>query len=69
MVEIHRSRLYYARACALLVLPGFRKLTGHPVMVIVLDQAKLLLEPRGGGGCGDIPDSDRLIAHALKAHH
>eukprot|EP00873_Tetraselmis_striata_P035306 jgi/Tetstr1/455570/TSEL_042389.t1 len=36
MVEIHRSRLYYARARAMIVLPGFRQLSREPRRVWTL---------------------------------
>eukprot|EP00873_Tetraselmis_striata_P020365 jgi/Tetstr1/440629/TSEL_028939.t1 len=62
MVEIHRSRLYYARARAMIVLPGFRQLSRSPVMKILLHQAQLLLESSGG----DDADVDHVIARALQ---
>eukprot|EP00873_Tetraselmis_striata_P044712 jgi/Tetstr1/464976/TSEL_009708.t1 len=62
MVEIHRSRLYYARARALIVLPGFRALSETPMMVILLTHAQLMLAK----STGEDVASDRLIAQALK---
>jgi len=62
MVEIHRSRLYYARARTLIVLPGFRQLSTIPVMVILLHHAQLLLER----STGDNAANDRIIAQTLK---
>jgi len=63
LVEIHRSRLYYARARALIVLPGFRQLSTTPVMMVALHHAQLLL--RRSSCSGDDAVRDRLIARAL----
>jgi hypothetical protein len=56
MVEIHRSKLYFARARALRLVPSFRQLPADGPMRLVLVQAGKALQKRaqetGSGRCG-----------------
>eukprot|EP00873_Tetraselmis_striata_P010534 jgi/Tetstr1/430798/TSEL_020582.t2 len=65
MVEIHRSRLYYARARTLIVLPGFRQLSTIPVMTLkrIID-AKAVASREYFGRVWTL--AERMARHARK---
>ena len=46
MVEIFRSKVYYARSCIMLVLPTFGPLPQKPVLCNLLGQVKVVLSRR-----------------------
>jgi len=63
IVEIHRSRLYYARARLLVVLPDFRPLGASPVLRLVLTNAKRLVD--ADDAAGDAALEHSLVSEAL----